>query len=466
MKYFPFYFDLSRMKVLVVGGGNIALAKVKLLLKAKAEITLVSPVILPEIAELLESDGGGGKLILRGFNEADADGFGLVISATESESVNKRVHDAAKAREIPINVVDQQELCDFIFPSIVDRSPLVVSISSEGTAPVLATYWRNKLETIIPKVTGDFAQLLGDWRVRIKSKFKDITERRKFYRKLIESVPISVDGLSGSKKSMEAHAEKLIRDALNSKAGEESGEMESGKVFLIGAGPGDPELLTIKAVNLLSQADIVFYDRLVSPEILDYCRREASLVSVGKRCGHHPIPQSKINDLLLKAAREGKTVIRLKGGDPFVYGRGGEEAEHLIRHGIEVSFVPGITAALGAAASVGVPLTLRNVANSLGIHTFYDSDQMSIIDNLNPDARQTLVFYMSGRRLSGLCDKLCGNGFDANTPFTVIENATLANQEVFNGVISFPELITKKMNHEYPSVIIIGEVTTHALSAR
>ncbi|BCQ63287.1 siroheme synthase [Pseudomonas sp. Boi14] len=404
MEYLPLFHNLRGSRVLVVGGGEIALRKSRLLADAGAQLRVVAPEIEAQLQELIVASGG--ESLLRGYVEADLDGCTLIIAATDDESLNAQVSADAHRRCVPVNVVDAPALCSVIFPAIVDRSPLVIAVSSGGDAPVLARLIRAKLETWIPSTYGQLAGLAARFRAQVKGLFPDVQQRRAFWEDVFQG-PIADRQLAGQG----AEAERLLQAKIAGKAPHAPGE-----VYLVGAGPGDPELLTFRALRLMQQADVVLYDRLVAPAILELCRRDAERIYVGKRRADHAVPQEQINQQLVTLAQQGKRVVRLKGGDPFIFGRGGEEIEELAAHGIAFQVVPGITAASGCSAYAGIPLTHRDYAQSVRFVTGHLKDGTSNLpwsDLVAP--AQTLVFYMGLVGLPTICEQLIKHGRGADT---------------------------------------------------
>ena len=447
MEYLPLFHNLRGSQVLVVGGGEIALRKSRLIAEAGAVLRVVAPEVEPQLRELVERSGG--QLILRGYSIVDLYECVLVIAATDDEPLNAQVSRDARRRCVPVNVVDAPALCSVIFPAIVDRSPLVIAVSSGGDAPVLARLIRAKLETWIPSTYGQLAGLAARFRAQVKQLYPDVTQRRAFWEEVFQG-PIADRQLAGQG----GEAERLLVEKI---AG--APPHAPGEVYLVGAGPGDPDLLTFRALRLMQQADVVLYDRLVAPAILDLCRRDAERVYVGKRRSEHALPQDQINQQLVDLAKQGKRVLRLKGGDPFIFGRGGEEIEELAAHGIPFQVVPGITAASGCAAYAGIPLTHRDHAQSVRFITGHLKDGTTDLpwsDLVAPS--QTLVFYMGLIGLPVICEQLIRHGRGADTPAALIQQGTTANQRVFTGTLAnLPDLVAEHEVHA-PTLVIIGEV--------
>lgn len=450
MKYFPVFFDLNDKPCLVVGGGDVAARKASLLYRAGAKITVVSP----ELCESLQGRLASGEIIhvARRFETSDLSAVALIVAATDDQAVNRQISELAKARCLPVNVVDQPELCSFIVPSIIDRAPVQIAVSTGGASPVLARLLRARLETIIPAAYGRLASLMEEFRGKVKQQLGDEGKRRRFWE----------DVAQGSIAEMIfAGKEEAAREAMHKAVDEAAVSEERGEVYLVGAGPGDPDLLTFRALRLLQQADVIVYDRLVSKEILDMARRDADLVYVGKERDKHTLPQEDINMLLARLAKEGKRVLRLKGGDPFIFGRGGEEIETLMQEGVSFQIVPGITAAAGAASYAGIPLTHREHAQSVTFVTGHLKDGSM---NLNWPAlaqpNQTLVVYMGLLGVNTLCTKLVEHGLPVNTPMALVQKATTRQQKVLVGTLeSMPGLLERE-EIKPPTLIIIGSVVS------
>ena len=447
MDFLPLFHILRGRRALLVGGGDVALRKARLLSDAGAVLRVVAPEVHSELRELVEQ--GQGELLLRPYASGDLQDCVLAIAATDDEPLNAQVSRDANERGVPVNVVDAPALCSVIFPAIVDRSPLVVAVSSGGDAPVLARLLRAKLETWIPATYGQLAGLASRFRERVKQRLPDLQQRRKFWEEVFQG-PVAERMLSGQPNE----AERLLADKLDSPQPESRGE-----VYLVGAGPGDPDLLTFRALRLMQQADVVLYDRLVAPAILELCRRDADRLYVGKRRADHAVPQDEINRQLVELALQGKRVLRLKGGDPFIFGRGGEEIDELAANGIPFQVVPGITAASGCAAYAGIPLTHRDYAQSVRFVTGHLKDGSTDLpwgDLVAPG--QTLVFYMGLVGLPVICEQLVRHGRSADTPAALVQQGTTMHQRVFTGTLgNLPALVAEHEVHA-PTLVIVGEV--------
>lgn len=450
MEFLPVFLRLNRQRALVVGGGAIAQRKVRMLLRAGAHVRLVAPAIDAKLKQELAL--APHELREKEFSRDDLDEVKLVIAATDAPAVNREVFDAASARHLPVNVVDQPELCSFIFPSVVDRSPLIIAVSSGGNAPVLARLLRARLETLIPSAYGSLAQLLGKYRSRAKEKFSTFGRRMRFWEHIVNG-PVAELMMSGQQDK----AEQLLLETME----QEEFQHSSGEVYLVGAGPGDPDLLTFRALRLMQQADIVLYDRLVSPPILDLVRKDAEKIHVGKQRKQHTLPQEDISRMLVTLAREGKRVLRLKGGDPFIFGRGGEEIEELAAARIPFQIVPGITAASGCACYAGIPLTHRDFAQSVRFVTGHLKNDTCDLDwqHLVQPA-QTIVFYMGLISLPIICRELIAHGMKASTPIALIQQGTTPQQKVFTSDLEHMPALIESEEVRAPTLIIVGEVVS------
>lgn len=448
MEYFPIFLDLKNRLCLLVGGGDVATRKGRLLSKAGARLRVVAPEISSELRELVAQNNG--DIFEREYQVGDLNDCVIAIAATDIESLNEQISNDAKARNLPVNVVDSPALCTYITPAVIDRSPLVIAISSGGESPVLARLIRTKLETLIPTSYGRLAQIASSWRDRVKARFDDGDSRRRFWEKILQG-PAAELVLNGQ----EGAAEKVIATEIAS----DDDTITQGEVYLVGGGPGDPELLTLRALRLMQQADVVLYDRLVSDGVMELVRRDAERIYVGKRRAEHAMQQENINQLLVDLAKQGKRVLRLKGGDPFIFGRGGEEIELLAQNNIPFQVVPGITAASGCSAYAGIPLTHRDYAQSVRFvtgHLKSDDTNLSWPELANPT--QTLVFYMGLVGLKGICESLIAHGRAANTPVALIEKGTTQEQRVLiSDLASIADVVAVNDVHA-PTLFIVGEV--------
>jgi uroporphyrin-III C-methyltransferase / precorrin-2 dehydrogenase / sirohydrochlorin ferrochelatase len=451
MNYFPIFLDLTAQKVLVVGGGEVALRKVTLLERTGARITLVAPQVLPELKE--RAANGAIELAAREFLPEDLNGARLVIVATSRRAINRWIASLSEARGIPANVVDDLKASRFIVPAIIDRDPVLVAIATEGTSPVLARRLRERIEALLPAKIGELAVWLRGLRRTAQRRLRDVSGRRRFFEQLIDGPAARrfVDG--------DAHGAQRIAQQLLSSAA--TAPRAAGEVTLVGAGPGDPELLTLKALRALQDADVILHDRLVPAAILDMARRDAERICVGKAAGGHGSTQGEINELLIEHAARGKRVVRLKGGDPFMFGRGGEEIEALSKAEISFSVIPGITAAAGCAAYAGIPLTHRDYAHSVTFVTGHEDK-----DGREPDWRalarpgMTAVFYMGLARLEQIAAKLTQHGAGASLPAAVIAQGTLPNQRVITGTLATIALQAARAGVESPALLVVGEVAS------
>ena len=451
MEYLPIFVQIKNRPCLVVGGGSIAARKVALLRKAQADVTVVSPELCAELKQLNED--GLIQHIGRKFEDSDLESCVLVIAATDTRAVNERVSQLANQLRLPVNVVDNPDLCSFIMPSIIDRSPVVIAISTGGSSPVLARLIRTKLEGSIPAAYGRLATLVEGFRDKVKKAFPNVESRRGFWENILEG---SVAELVFT--GHEDDAEKLLDKAIDEQAA--NPEMP-GEVFLVGAGPGDPDLLTFRALRLMQQADVVVYDRLVSPAIMEMVRRDAEIVYVGKERDKHTMQQENINQLLVRLAKEGKRVLRLKGGDPFIFGRGGEEIELLAQSGIAFQVVPGITAANGCSAYAGIPLTHRDYAQSCVFVTGHLKDgSVDLNWKALAHPNQTVVFYMGLHGAPTLCKEMVAHGLPATTPVALVEQGTTPQQRVLIATLDTLLDVIKNEDIKPPTLIIVGDVVT------
>ncbi|QXR20119.1 siroheme synthase CysG [Acinetobacter variabilis] len=447
MDIFPISLKLQQQPCLIVGGGHIAYRKAVLLQKAGAVISVVAPEIEASLLEIVQATAG--QYVQAPFNsEIPLRSYRLVIAATNDAGVNRQVFEDCEAENVLVNSVDDPPHCRFMVPAIIDRSPLVISVASNGTSPVLSRQIRTQLEATIPHGMGKLAEFSGKWRSAVKAKITNPDERRIFWENLYAS-PLKEQVFNDNL----AEADRLIEQTLN------EWQKPKGEVYLVGAGPGDPELLTLKALRLMQQADVVIYDRLVSAPIMDLCRRDAEKIYVGKARSNHAVPQEGINALLVKYASEGKRVCRLKGGDPFIFGRGGEEIEELLAAGVAFQVVPGITAASGCSAYAGIPLTHRDYAQSVRFLTGHLKEGSPELPwNELVYENQTLVLYMGLVGLEKICAQLIEHGQRPDMPVALVSKGTTPEQKVVVGML---QDIASKVNEHHiqaPTLTIIGEV--------
>ncbi|WP_421354162.1 siroheme synthase CysG [Aeromonas veronii] len=449
MDYLPIFCRLDNKPVLLVGGGEVAERKARLLLDAGAHLTVVAPELDPELAELAAN--GSIEWLAGEFVPEQLAGKWLVVAATDRREVNALVYQSANRARIFANVVDDPKRSSFIMPSIIDRSPLMVAISSGGKAPVLARLLREKLEALLPQHLGAVATFAGSLRERVKARFATMGERRRFWERLLGADRLGQALARGDSASANQLADSLFADESQS----------AGEVVLVGAGPGDPGLLTLHALRHMQQADVVVYDRLVSDEVMALVRRDAKRIFVGKQAGNHCVPQEGINQLLLEEAQKGQRVVRLKGGDPFIFGRGGEELETLVGTGIGFQVVPGITAASGCAAYAGIPLTHRDHAQSVRFVTAHGKGGARDLDwPMLAKDKQTLVFYMGLSSCATIREELLAHGKAGDTPVALIERGTQPCQQVIRGTLD--ELPALAVGVESPALIMVGSVVTLA----
>ena len=448
MDALPIFLKIKGRRCVVIGGGEVATRKVTMLLKAGGEVAVISPELDHELAELHEA----GKISFHQgtFQPEQLDGACLVVAATDDETTNRAVSEAAHQRNIPVNVVDSPQLCSFTMPSIVDRSPIVIAISSSGVAPVLARLIRARIETMVPATYGRLAALAAEFRTQVKQRFASMQERRIFWEEVFQG-PIAERVMSGQ----EAAARKALKDVLAGKAE----VTQRGEVYLVGGGPGDPDLLTFRALRLMQQADVCVYDKLVSKEVMELVRRDAELVYVGKERDQHTLPQEEINELLVRLAKQGKRVLRMKGGDPFIFGRGGEEIETLMENGVPFQVVPGITAACGVSSYAGIPLTHRDFAQSCIFTTGHLKDGTVDLDwpaLVRP--RQTVVIYMGLVGLAEICRQLVVHGLPDSTPAAVVQQGTTSRQRVVVGNLATLANLVADAEMKPPCLTIVGDV--------
>jgi uroporphyrin-III C-methyltransferase/precorrin-2 dehydrogenase/sirohydrochlorin ferrochelatase len=448
MDALPIFLKIKGHRCVVIGGGAVATRKVDMLLRAGGEIAVISPELDHELAELHEA----GKISFHQgtFKPAQLDGACLVVAATDNKTTNRAVSKAARQRNIPVNVVDSPDLCSFTMPSIVDRSPIVIAISSSGVAPVLARLIRARIETMVPATYGRLAALAAEFRAQVKQRFASKQERRIFWEEVFQG-PIAERVMSGQ----EAAAHEALKDVLAGRAE----VTQRGEVYLVGGGPGDPDLLTFRALRLMQQADVCIYDKLVSKEVMGLVRRDAELIYVGKARDRHTLPQEELNELLVRLAKQGKRVLRLKGGDPFIFGRGGEEIETLMENGVPFQVVPGITAACGVSSYAGIPLTHRDFAQSCIFTTGHLKDGTVDLDwpaLVRP--KQTVVIYMGLAGLAEICRQLVVHGLPESTPAAVVQQGTTSRQRVVVGNLATLANLVADAEMKPPCLTIVGDV--------
>ena len=451
MDYLPIFLNIADRRCLVVGGGKVAARKVTLLKRAGAHITVVSPQLCDELRALLEQ--GFVTHVVREFQDEDLHECVLVIAATDAKAVNRRVSELADAQHIPVNTVDSPDLCSFIMPSIIDRSPVQIAVSTGGASPVLARLLRSRLESFIPAAYGRLAQLVDDYRERVKQRFTVPDQRRYFWENILQG-RVAELLFAGHEEKARTALQEAIDDT-------DAHYNDPGEVYLVGAGPGDPDLITFRALRLMQQADVVVYDRLVSEPVLDMVRRDAEMIYAGKARDQHTLSQESINQLLVRLAKEGKRVLRLKGGDPFIFGRGGEEIETLAGEGIPFQVVPGITAASGCASYAGIPLTHRDYAQSCTFVTGHLKDGSVDLDweKLAKPA-QTIVFYMGLHSIPVISRELVAHGLPATTPVALVQQGTTRNQHVYIETLASMQDLAERETLKPPTIIIVGEVVS------
>ncbi len=496
MDYFPFFLKFEKQRVLIVGGGDIALRKARLLLKAGALINVVAPEITEAFKVLLKINQPMSKQYhdqtandqeknehhwyQKEYTVSDLEGVCFVIAATDNYAVNAVVAQEAKAQRLWVNVVDAPALCSAITPAIIDRNPLVIAVASMGKAPVLVRRFREKLESMIPHNFGVVGEWIGKHRAEVKSKCTCVNGPRKFWESMLDgqAQEFLLNGKTALANDCMKNRLDLCASCPNKNVDTKDGvssvvcnkdqsnalplssKKAVGEVYIVGAGPGDPDLLSFKAVRLMQQADVVLHDRLVPDGILELIRRDADRLYVGKEKSNHAIPQDKINETLVSLARQGKRVCRLKGGDPYIFGRGGEEAQSLAEHNISFQVIPGITAASGCSTYAGIPLTHRDYAHSVRFITGYFKNGYNDVPwaSYATDGMQTLVVYMGVDNISFICQQLIKHGMKTSMPIALIQQGTQNGQAVYTGIIeTFPRDI-QSLNIESPALIIIGQV--------
>ncbi len=452
MDHLPIFVQLADRPCLVVGGGAVAERKVRELIEAGAVVTVVSPTATAGLEQL--NDAGQIELRAEAFTEAHLEDHWLVVAATADRPLNTHIARAAKNRQRFCNVVDDAELCSFIMPAIVKRAPITVAISSGGRSPVVARWVKGLIESLLPARLGSLASLAGRWRQRVAEVITDVDQRRRYWERLLAG-PVPEQCYSRQERQAEVAIEQALADWHNDDAN------TAGEAYLVGAGPGSADLITLRGRQLLSQAEVVLYDRLISADVLDFARRDAELISVGKQPGQPSITQEQINRLLVQLVSSGKRVCRLKGGDPMIFGRGGEELEALTAAGLPFQVVPGVSAVEGCAAYAGIPLTLRGIARSVVLTTGRIEDSGHF--DLNPwRPDQTLALYMGVAQYGEIAAQLIDNGTDAATPVAVIEHGTMQTQRVISTVLGQLAEAAPKLQIKAPALLLVGETTRFA----
>ncbi len=447
MKYLPLFHNVKNWRCLIVGGGAMAKRRAGVLLNAGAVVDVVSLAVDSELEQRVLSVGG--FVTLSEFQMSHLDNkYACVIAATDSDDVNGRIAKAAREKQIPVNVVSNHKASDFTFPAIVERDALTIAISNGGNSPVLSKLLKQKIEMLVPQAYGELSHFIGRFREKLKHRITSGQERSRFWQGVLQG-NIAERFFSGDREGAETLLENAVDEA----------KYFRGEVYLIGAGPGDPELLTLKAFRLIQQAEVVLYDRLVSEQVMALLNPEAERVYVGKRRSDHAVPQKSINQLLVTYAKQGKRVARLKGGDPFIFGRGGEEIETLFDEGVDFQVVPGITAASGCASYAGIPLTHRDYARSVQFITGQLKDgsiDISWPELISED--KTLVFYMGLKSLPIICEQLAAHGMEKTMPCAIVEKGTTKDQRVLCATIDTMADLIKKNDIASPSLFIVGGV--------
>lgn len=445
--------ELSKQSILLIGGGEVAERKLDLLLKANASVTIVSPEFTSYIEGLFVNKNINPIKDYYNIKHLTSSSFAFVIAATNDESLNEQIAKDANDNKILVNVVDKPKICDFIFPSILERGPITVAVSTGGSSPVLARMLRTKLETMIPGAYGRLAKIVSENRIPVRKKLVNSKSNGIFWEQMLNGKFLELV-LSGQ----DEEAVNFLNIEIDNFDEQKKGE---GEVYLVGAGPGDPDLLTFRALRLMQQADVALYDRLVHPSIIDLIRRDAEKIYVGKQRDNHTVRQEEINELLVKYAKEGKRVLRLKGGDPFIFGRGGEEIDLLVDNNISFQVVPGITSASGCSAYSGIPLTHRDHAQSCIFVTGHlKKGKLDLNWEKLIQPNQTIVFYMGLVSIDIICSQLIKFGLDPKTPCALIEQGTTRNQKVYTSTVDEMDDLVQKEKPHAPTIFIIGHVVT------
>ena len=453
MDSLPVFLKLKNSRALVVGNGTSAARKADQLLRAGCKLTVMAPEMSEELSVL--ADKHHFNLNTNDLCADDLSGCVVVFGCSYDDAINMKLYDLAMAAGVLVNISDNTEYCNFIMPAIVDRSPLLIAISSGGTSPLLVRMLKARFETTIPAAYGRLAEFAGSYRDKIKVLIPNLTRRRRFWERMV-SGPVAEHLFSSQEEQAERLMDKLLEEAAV--AGDRPPD---GEVYLVGTGPGDPDLLTFRALRLMQQADVVLYDRLIGDGILNLVRRDAERIYVGKLKDNHAVPQEEISQMLIDLALKGKRVLRLKAGDPFVFGRGGEEIESLSEHGIAFQVIPGVTAAVGCASYAGIPLTHRDHAQGCVFVTGHEKDGVL---NLNWNSliqpRQTVVIYMGLTSLAAITDGFLANGAAATMPAAIIENGTRSGQRVITGTLKTLADQANEAEVKSPALIIVGSVVT------
>ncbi len=454
MDYFPIFAKLRNRPCLVVGGGAVASRKVHQLLKSGARITVNSPILNDDLRRL--ASDGCIAIQSRSFDPLLIEQNLLIIAATSDPQINREVADTARRKNRLCNVVDDGEASGFIMPSVIDRSPIVVAVSSGGRSPALARIVRQQIDEWLPSRIGMLARWAGKWRDTVNRQIRTHDGRIRFWQRILDG-RAAQRVLAGDITAADSNIVGELKQPDN--------PSNSGEAWIVGAGPGDPDLITRRGLQLLQRADTVLHDRLIAPELLELARRDAEFICVGKQADGPSARQEDINQKLIELVQSGKRVCRLKGGDPFIFGRGGEEVSALAKAGLPFQVVPGISAANGCAAALGIPLTHRGLSSAVTLITGHRADQLL---NAATDAEwsrlaasgHTLVFYMGFGNLERICRKLIGHGLAATTPAAVVQNGTTRHQRVAHG--NLENLVDKTMGMSSPAILIVGEVVSLA----
>lgn len=448
MDFLPIYLDIRNKSCVVIGGGPVAARRVDTLLRAGAQVTVISPQLCSRLEEIAHEQKI--RVEPRNYLETDLDTACLAIAATDSEVTNRSIAAAARNKRIPVNVVDQPDLCSFIMPAIIDRSPVIAAVSTGGASPVLTRLIKARLESLIPNSYGRLAELARRYRSAVKQRFESVAERQKFWQSILQG-GVAEYIFSGRDDEADIAMERALQD--------DHIVTGAGEVYLVGAGPGDPDLLTFRALRLMQQADVVVYDRLVAASILELTRADAERIYVGKERSKHAMRQEEINQTLANIAKQGKRVLRLKGGDPFIFGRGGEEIDTLAAQGVPFQVVPGITAAAGCASYSGIPLTHRDYAQSVTFVTGHLKDGTTNLNwSMLAQPNQTVVFYMGLVGLPVICRELQAHGVPEDMPIALIEQGTTQQQKVWTGTLDTIPSIVEQEKPKPPTLIIVGQV--------